>query len=292
MPISHKIVRILFLAAIPVFFLCCTAVKIPPSDPTGRSVTGELTIHFIDVGQGDSTFIILPGGENILIDTGSPVGGPIIVSYLNSLGINRIDHLILTHPHDDHIGGIFSVLSEFEVDDIYDNGFNNFESAIYGDYIGLVRKDLSRYNILQAGEALRLDYLNIEVLNPLLPPTGNLNEDSIVLRLHFGDIKIFLCGDIGIEGEKRLLNLDTELSSHVIKIGHHGDKDAGSIEFLNKVNPEVAVISVGKINDYSQPHPELLNRLIKSGIEIYRTDAAGHVIFKTDGKTYSINTNP
>ena len=151
-----------------------------------------LKIYFLDVGQGESTLLMLPDGTNIMVDTGSPAAGPMLVDNISSLGIDRIDHLILTHPHDDHIGGIFNVLHEMEVINFYDNSFDNFNSSLFWDYVRLVRSDLTRYRVLQAGNTLDFGDVKINVLNPILPPAGNINEDSIVLRVSYGQIRILL----------------------------------------------------------------------------------------------------
>ncbi len=290
MDLFNNIKKIFPLVIISFFFLCCSTTNVNYINALTQVIERELAIHFIDVGQGDSTFITLPRGGNILIDVGSPAAGPKIVKYLKSLGVKEIGHLIFTHPHDDHIGGIFSVLSEFEVNNFYDNGFSNFNSTIYSDYIKSVRNDLSKYNILQSGESLSFYNVKIDVLNPLLPPTGNTNEDSIILRVHYGDIKILLSGDVGKLGERRLLNLNTDLNSHIIKVSHHGDNNAGSTDFLKNVKPEIAIISVNRINKYAQPHQGLLNRLKQANGKIYRTDQSGNITIKTNGKTYSIYT--
>ena len=290
MVLRKKIITIFLLIFIHVFFPGCSTTNKTVPESLPREIRGKLEIHFINVGQGDSTFINVNRSDNILIDVGSPAGGPDVVRYLKTLGINKIDHVIFTHPHDDHIGGIFSLLSDFEVINYYDNGFSNFNSDIYGDYIKTVRENLAHYNVLQAGESLHIGSLEVDVLNPLLPPTGNLNEDSIVLKLNFGDTGILLSGDMGRRGERRHINIGTELSSQVIKIGHHGENDVCSDDFLKSVNPEAAIISVSKINKYARPHPELLHRLEKAGVIIYRTDRNGHIVLKSNGRTYSINT--
>ncbi len=286
----HKIIKkhVLFLIVLILFL--SLAPNAAFSDSTDLKTNSKLAVHFIDVGQGDFIFIVFPGGKNMLIDTGSPSAGPKAVQHLKSMGIKKIDHLVLTHAHDDHIGGIFNIMSEFEVINFYDNGFGKFKSDLYRDYIKLVRNDLSKYNILQAGESFLFGNIRIEVLNPLLPPTGDLNNDSIVLRLIYRDIKILLAGDLGQLGERRLLNLGTELTSQILKPGHHGENDASSDDFLKSVNPETAIISVGRVNKYARPHREILNRLKQIGAKIYRTDLSGNIILKTDGKTYTIKT--
>jgi competence protein ComEC len=250
----------------------------------------DLIIHFIDVGKGDSTFILLPWGENILVDVGSPSGGVKVVQYLKHQGIKKINHLILTHPHYDHIGGIFYLESEFEILNFYDNGFSNFESEFYTDYVKYVRNNLLKYHILQAGESLNFGKIYIEVLNPQLPPTGNLNTDSIVLRIIYNRIKILLTGDLDKIGEKRLLKSKVDISSNILKIAHHGDNDAASEYFLKNVKPEVAVISISMIDRFARPNQNVLKRLNRIGTKIYRTDLNGNIIIKTDGKSYLIET--
>lgn len=290
MYIFNYLKKNILLLIILTFLVCTLAACTANLTVSPLKTNNELTIHFIDVGLGDCIFITLPSSENILIDTGGSSTGPKVVQYLKSLGVKRIDHLILTHPDDDHIGGILSIMSEFEVLNIYDNGLSNFNSDIYRDYVKLVRNNLSKYNILQAGESLLFNNIMIEVLNPLLPPTGNPNDDSIVLRLLYEDVKIFLTGDLLQSGERRLLNLRTELTSQILKISHHGENDASSDDFLKSVNPEITIISVSNVNKYARPHQELLKRLTQIGAKIYRTDHSGNIILKTDGKTYSIKT--
>ena len=249
-----------------------------------------LELHFIDVAGGDSTFIKLPDNENILVDAGDFAAGQERVKYLRSIGAGRIDHLIFTHPHDDHIGGAFNIFSEFEIGNVYDNGSNDPRNPVFGDYIDLVRKDLSRYRVLRAGELLSFGEVKIEVINPMLPLTGRLNEDSIVLRVRYGDVRILLTGDMGKVGERRLMNTETELKSDVLKAGHHGSDDASSKEFLAAVGPRAAVITASKGNIYGRPGKAALNRFAKAGIKLYRTDLDGHVILKTDGKVFSLHT--
>jgi competence protein ComEC len=257
--------------------------------PYAFGASDELVVHFIDVGQGDSTLIVTPDRVTFLVDTGSPVNGPLLINYLNMIALKRIDGVIFTHAHDDHIGGIFSVVSAFEVDTFYDNGFSNFKSSLYGEYLKLVRGDLSKYRLLQAGEVIKSGNVKIAVFNPIMPPSGDLNDDSIVLKVTFRDVSILLAGDLGTLGEKRLLNSGFDLKSNILKIGHHGDVHSGSDAFLEAVAPETVIISAGADNRYAVPDQDLIKRLRKRGVMIYRTDRHGNIFFKTDGRRYSIS---
>ena len=249
-----------------------------------------LTLIFLDVGQGESTLLMLPDGINILVDTGSPAAGPLLVDNIRSLGIDRIDHLIFTHPHDDHIGGIFNVLHAIEVSNYYDNNFDNLSSTLFWDYVRLVRREPTRYHILRAGSTLDFGDAHIEVLNPLIPPTGDINEDSIVMRVSYGEFSVLLAGDIRNIGEKRILESGADFQSNILKVGHHGDSNASTSNFLEQINPEVAIVSVGTDNKYSKPHDDAMLRINASGAKLLRTDLHGHITVETDGTTYSIQT--
>lgn len=268
-----------------VFFTACASLS-----PLYKA-KDTLSVHFIDVGLGDSIFIDMPSGKNMLVDAGDKAAGPRVAAYLKSIGVKNIDHLILTHQDDDHIGGMFDILSEFEVGHYYDNGLGNLRSTFYGDYIFSVRNDLSRYTILQKGESLSFGDVHFEVLNPFLPPTGNQNNDSIVFRLIYGDTRMLFTADMGQNVEKMLLAHGTDLSSQILKVGHHGENDASSKDFLHSVGPEVAIISVSTINIYGRPHRDVLGRIEETGAQLYRTDQHGNVVLRTDGATYSITTD-
>jgi competence protein ComEC len=286
----HK--NILNRTVLLITLLFISAITACASYPTQSTVNADrtATIHFLDVGQGDSTILSLPSGEIILVDAGGLSAGPRVSRYLKDLGINRIDHLIFTHPHDDHIGGIFSIIKEFNVINIYDNGFSISDSEIYKEYISLIKKGPSIYNILQTGTSLVFGDVSIEVLNPQPPPSGNHNRDSIVMKVNYGNINVFMAGDLGSKGERELLKRSPDLSSRILKVSHHGDSDSTSDDFLKSLSPETAIISVGKANKYQRPHQEVLERLNRAGSRVYRTDINGDIIMKTDGKSYAIIT--
>jgi competence protein ComEC len=258
--------------------------------PFAEVTQGETVIHFLDVGQGDSTLISFPNGEIMLVDAGDQSSGAKVSRHLRDLGIRRVDHLVFTHSHDDHIGGIFSVMRDIKVFRVYDSGLENRDSRIYGEYTRLARNDLSRYRILRAGDTLLFGEVTIEVLHPRPPPSGDVNNESIVLKARHGNISVILTGDIQEAGERDVLTSFPSLSGTILKVAHHGDRDASSDAFLERLQPEVAIVSVGRGNKYGRPHQEVMDRLARIGARIYRTDLHGDIILRTDGKEYSIST--
>jgi competence protein ComEC len=284
---TDRIFHNIFLIIIAVSFII-SGCSVNQHVLSNNNKDNLLTLIFLDVGQGDSTLLSLPDGITILVDTGSPAAGPVLVDNIRSLGIERIDHLIFTHPHDDHIGGIFNVLHEMEVRNFYDNGFDNHNSNLFWDYVRLVRNDVAKYQILRAGNTLDFGDIKIEVLNPIIPPTGNVNEDSVVLRVTYEKIRILLTGDVRSTGEKRILESGSELRSNILKVGHHGDSNASTVSFLDTTRPEVAIVTVGTDNKYEKPHDDAMLRINASGAKVLRTDLHGHITVETDGTTYSI----
>lgn len=263
----------------------------------------EMTVTFLDVGQGDSILIEPPGGKKILIDGGGvdritdkqndddPVGEKVVVPFLHRKGINRLDLVILTHPHADHLGGLNKVLEEIKVDQVLDSG-QVYNSQAYQRFRELVRANGIRYSIAQAGQVLNFgDNLKGYIFNPILPLLGNTNSDSIVMRLVYGDISFLFTGDMEGNGEERILQSSViSLQSTILKIGHHGSRTSTSDEFLRAVKPKLAVISVGKRNRYRHPHAPTLQKLNEFGIKVCRTDENGAVVVKTDGRSFISET--
>ena len=259
----------------------------PAAQPTGQS--SLLTVHFIDVGQGDS-ILVMYGNKSMLIDGGRPDAGPALAAYLKKEGVSTIDVMVSTHPHADHIGGLLTVLQEFPVKRVVDSG-QPHSSRTYERYLTLIDEKNIPYKVGERGQYINLSpAVTIKVLSP--PASGlegDLNQKSIVLRIDYGNISFLLMGDAGFAAERNLMATHQSLNSTVLKVGHHGTKYATSRVFLSEVKPQISVIEVGA-NKYGHPAPELLKRLEEAGSKVYRTDINGDIVITTDGKTYSVST--
>ena len=241
-----------------------------------------LRIHFIDVGEGDSIFVQAPDGETMLIDAGNLVTGFRVVRYLKQNGVRYLDYLIFTHPHPDHIGGAFFVLQMIDTGRVFDNG-QDLSRAMksidtYRWYNEFVRGN-ENYDLLKAGDRLSLGKINFNVLRPAgPPPMVDFNANSLVMMLKYGKFRCLLTGDLTIVGERKLMHQDIDLRADVLKVGHHGAGNATSEEFLGRVSPRIAIISVDAGNIRGYPAKEVVARLMGAGVRVYRTDRDGNII--------------
>ncbi|WAC04085.1 MAG: lamin tail domain-containing protein [Methanoregula sp.] len=251
---------------------------------------GSLKAYFLDVGQGDSTLIVF-GNTTILIDAGETDKGDIVVGKLRSLGISRINLLVVTHPHSDHIGGMEKVLGAFAIGQVLDSGMPH-PSPIYERFLDTIEEKHIRYRIAQQGQTIDLDpALRIVVLSP--PGQRNsddLNDNSIILRISYGTVDLLLTGDAGKGTEEQLEKTGYALDSEILKVAHHGSTHSTGTAFLGRVHPEVAVIHVGAGNQYGHPSEETLAALKNAGVSVYRTDRDGDILVTSDGISYKIQT--
>ncbi|MCJ7510987.1 MAG: MBL fold metallo-hydrolase [Dehalococcoidia bacterium] len=250
------------------------------------SPTPVLTVHFIDVGQGDA-ILIDKGDTDILVD-GGPTSADVL-AYLQGQGIADIDFLVATHPHADHIGGLADVLAQYQVSEIWVNG-DTATSQTYQNFAAAVTAEGATVREVTRGYSTQIDGLDIAVLNPF-QLTGDPNEDSVVFRLTCGKVSVLLTGDATSDSEASMLAAGLALDSDVLKVGHHGSSTSTSTAFLAAVTPEDAVISVGAGNTYGHPAQDTLDRLAAVGATVYRTDQNGTVVLTSDCNTYSIATS-
>lgn len=264
------------------------------NEPTTTSVNNlnleeenKLKVYFIDVGQGDSALLEY-NNHYMLIDAGDNSEEEFMVEYLNSKNVNTIDYLIGTHPHADHIGGMDAVIDNFDIEKIYMPNATTTTKTFEDVLDSIEKKNLSITEPV-AGTEFMLDDIPIEILSPDIE-YDELNNNSIVLKLTYNDISFLFTGDAEELAEYNILNSGYNVSSNVLKVGHHGSYTSTTSEFLNAVNPQYVVISCGKNNRYEHPHKETLQKLENSNREIFRTDEDGTIIFSTTGKNLEIIT--
>lgn len=247
----------------------------------------EMRVHFIDVGQGDSIFIESPNGKTMLVDGGVKGAGQKVVSYLKELGVNKLDIVVATHPDADHIGGLIPVLNSIDIGQFYDSG-KVHTSQTFEEMLTLIDTKNIPYNVPKTGDSIAFDDdINVKVLNANEHATDN-NDASIVLKVTYGNVSFLLTADAGIALEKEMMQNDVKAT--ILKAGHHGSNTSSSAEFIQKVHPEVTILSYGEGNKYGHPHAEVVERLQAIGSKIYATAEAGTVIVSTDGVNYDVNS--
>ena len=252
-----------------------------------------MSVHFFDIGQGDSILIVTPSGRRALIDGGPEADGASQALAGALSGDRGLDLAVMTHPDADHGRGLLEVLDRYKVGMAL-SGPAEPDDDIQAQWDQRLRKHNIASAEVWAGYVVSLDDgVELRVLNP--PPgrvSGDSNDNSVVFRLTYGEVSFLLTADIGHSVEERLLREDVELSATVLKVGHHGSKTATSQRFLDAVNPAVAVISVGRDNSYGHPAGEVVARLeLRLGAgSVYRTDLDGDVVVVTDGVGVRVRT--
>lgn len=242
------------------------------------TVSSNLKIYYLDVGQADSTLLI-NNGKTMLIDTGNYDDTKFVIDYLNNLGIKKIDYLIGTHPHEDHIGSMASIIKNFDIDKIYMPDVVTTTSFFENVLIEAKNKGYF-IETPKEGDSFNLGEAVVDVLY-LDNDEDNFNDDSIILRVKFGSNKFLFMGDASSKVEEKILNKN--LSADILKVGHHGSSTSTSNEFLKYVNPKYAIISVEKNNSYGHPSELVLKKLNDKNISILRTDECGTIVVESDG---------
>ncbi len=249
---------------------------------------GEMAVHFLDVGQGDCSLIVMPNGKTVLIDASIKDEGRNIVEYLSYQKVTHIDYFILTHPHADHIGGAKDVVANLSIGKVIMPDADT-DTATFENLLTAIDKKNIPLHIAKVGDIISLGNANIKILGPV-NKTDDLNNMSIVLRLDYGKTSFIFTGDAEHPSEKDMLDKfgKGEFASDVIKIGHHGASTSSSPDFLSAISPKYAVISCGKDNSYGHPHTETINTLNQLGIKYYRTDKVGNIVFSSNGEKVSL----
>ena len=247
----------------------------------------ELVAHFLDVGQADASVIELPNGEVMLIDAGLSSSGDDIVSYIEDLGYTEIDYVVATHPHADHIGGMAEVIDAFLVEEVYMPKAVSTSKTYENLLLTIQNKGLSIKTGKAGVQILDTEDLDIVMVAPHSDKYSNLNNYSIVLKITYGDVSFLYTGDAE---EENLEEITEDIRADVLKVGHHGSDTSTSKEFLEKVQPKYAVISVGEGNSYGHPAASTIELLKEYTSNIYRTDLNGTVVISTDGVNIQVET--
>lgn len=291
---TGKIITVLIGIAVALFFILQNTdlfdnLFTKPTKPVSNP-SGSCSVHFIDVGQGDCT-LICAGNETILIDAGENNKGDEVLLYLSRLGITKLDYVIGTHAHSDHIGGLDTVINSIEVENIILSDLPEKMVPTTKTYTDLLEAIVNRNVNLIVAEPK--DSYNIgggvlTLLSPVDDDYKDLNDFSVVSRFDFGNKSILVTGDAEEKAEKDILQSGAYLNADILKVGHHGSDTSSSKAFLEAVSPEVAVVCVGEGNKYGHPMAETFTKLNALGAKTYRTDLNSSVIVTIDGEKITV----
>lgn len=286
MKVNKKIIGFLISFILSLSIVSCSLVE---TENTKVSIPeGTLKITYIDVGQADSIFI-QSKDKNLLIDAGTNETGENVIKYLKEEKVSKIDYLIATHPHEDHIGGMADIIKSFDIGKFYSPKVSANTKTFERMIKELNNKEL-KINTLKVDKdpEIELPGVKIDVYSPIKDEYENLNNYSPIIKLTYGENKFLFTGDAEKEVEKAVIENNYDIKADVLKVGHHGSSTSTSSNFLKKVDPSIAVISVGKDNSYKHPSESTIERLKKSNIEILRTDISGNITLTSDGKAIKL----
>lgn len=277
----------LFKLILPLFIIILSLFLYQTNDTSNYK--NQMTIHYIDVGQGDC-ILIQVNNKNLLIDSGPSSNRKSLLDYLENLNIKKLDYIIATHPHEDHIGNMDTIIRRYNIGSFYSPKVTHSSTTFENMISSLVDKNL-KINILNRGvTGINLgENTSVSVYSPLENLySDNLNDYSPIIKITFLNNSFLFTGDAEISTENTVLSQNENLKCDILKIGHHGSSTSTSPDFITAVNPSVAIISVGKNNSYGHPTPETLSRLNSLNIKTIRTDINGSIIAISDGKNINI----
>ena len=287
-----RILIISILCAISLLLGGCTDSSPSFSPDKGSSITAPsgygLAVHFIDVGQGDS-ILAESDGHYMLIDAGENDQAGTVVSYLKAEGVTKLDYVIGTHPHSDHIGGLDKIIDTFPVDKVLLPPVEH-TTRTFEDVLDSIASRGLKITKPAPGDSYDLGNASFTILSPVKDYGNDLNNWSVGIRLTYGDNSFVMCGDAENQAEEDIVNSGAVLKADVLKAGHHGSSTSTSDAFLKKVSPSWVVIQCGKGNSYGHPHKETMEKLKKAGCQVLRTDEEGTITAFSDGKTITWST--
>ena len=277
------------LLALGILLCGCEAVILPAPTQPGVSADGHtLMVHYIDVGQADC-ILLETEGKFMLIDGGNKDDSQLVVSYLEQQGVSELEAVICTHAHEDHVGGLPAVLAVFPTKAVY-APTKTYSSKIFDSFLYYVDQQGLEVTIPAPGQILTLGDMIMTVMGPV-KSYAETNDTSIVLSAFFDDVRFIFTGDMEVAAENDMLDYwgeQIDWDSTVLKVGHHGSSTSSGYRFLYEIDPEYAIVSVGKDNSYGHPHEEVVSRYADAGIPMFRTDELGHIIVTADGDDVQI----
>jgi len=269
-------------------------VKTQAVKPTEATITspvnGQLKIHFIDVGQADS-ILIQQGNASMLIDAGNNPDSSLVKNYISQQGITKLDYVVGTHPHEDHIGGLDYVINSFEIGKIYMPKATS-STKTFQDVVNAIKAKGMKATVPTVGETFKIGAAKATILAPNSSSYEDINNTSIVIKLTYGNNTFMLDGDAEDVSENEMLSKDLNVKADLWKLGHHGSSSSTTQNMLDKVDPKYAIISVGKANTYGHPTQSTMSKLKAKNISVYRTDENGTIVVTSDGKNITFNTKP
>lgn len=251
----------------------------------------DMVIHAIDVGQGDCV-LVQGGGANILIDAGENGYGSAVLDYLESVGVTKLDWVIGTHPHSDHIGGLDTVISGIDVENVMLPRLSESitpTTATYTDLLAAIESKGLGITAARAGDLYTFGALTMLVVSPDDPcQYTELNDCSVALKFSCGGISFFTAGDISVSVERNIINSGFDISANIYKASHHGSSSSNCADILYRIAPTHAFIMCGEKNDYGHPHREVRELFGAMGLDYRRTDICGSVVYTSDGANITV----
>jgi len=261
-----------------------------PKTKNSDKKVSKLKVHFIDVGQGDS-ILVESNNKYMLIDAGESDQSKVVINYLENIGVKKLDFIIATHPHSDHIGGLADVINHFNIGKIIMPDAVH-TSNTYENLLDTISDKGLKITKAVVGNEYTLGNASFVILAPSNSDYDNLNNYSVAIKLQNGSNSFIFTGDAEEQSENEMLKTGINLDADVLKLGHHGSFTSNSEKFLDAVSPDIAVISAGEGNQYGHPHDEILQILKDKNIKLYRTDKQGTIVLESDGKKITANTKP
>lgn len=288
---KKKIPKILIWIAV-ILLILFAVNEFLRKDETSSSVRGSLSVHFIDVGQGDSV-LISSGGCNMLIDCGESEKSDQVIRYLREHDVGRLDYVVATHPHSDHMGGMYKIISEFDVGEVIIPHLDDSDiptTRFFEKFLDSCDRKGCTLTEAETGRVIAIGEARGEIIAPNSEKYGNLNNYSVGIFLTHGRNSFVMTGDAESSAEAEMIAGGRLRHATVLKAGHHGSSTSSSKAFIEAISPDHVVISCGEGNSYGHPNESAMKRMSLYTDKIYRTDLCGSIVFMSDGTELAVRT--